>query len=465
MTFRSGLMMGLGLMLAALAFHLNNQDQALMAAAAAFLSSVPMVYSMQQAFQGWQDYRIAMSLEARRSLHGDAKLADASKIRDAGLIGNDPRTSLHLGAANGRLLSYAGSSHLVTVAPNNEGKTESVVIPNALAIEHNAVITDKGGEVALATWRHRERLGYDCIFVSPWRMHVDKGLPAHRFNPVGRLVDLARNDDPDIIDEARGFADLLVPENPKAGDNKIFQDKGRTIIQWLLLHHAYQAAELGSPCSLAQLYDDLNGSTESLQRLFAEMQNTPHRLSGQIAKQGEALLSDSERSAKSFGAYVNNAQAGLMIYSPAGHIGKSVEVSDFDPAKLKSGKMTIYIVAPPEQLVGSGGKWAGLVLYSLLRTMWGARTAEPRVTILADEFANLSDGPIPLIPEVLKVGRSYGIQLWPFVQDLNSFARYGENQSLFQSQMAVQQFWQVRNVKDAEYWKPVRALKASSVKT
>jgi len=452
MTFGTGILFSFGALLVFLGIQIGTVWSWEVGACFVMAAMVLELSVANSVVAAWREHRLYSDMTDRRTRHGDATMATLKNVKAAGLTNNDPSSSIHLGAKDGKLISYAGSSHLLCVAPNNEGKTESVVIPNAVALTHNIVSTDKGGEVALATWKHRsDRLGHEIVVINPWKLHDELGLPAQRFNPVDRLVKLAATNDPDILDEARGYADLLLPQNPNLGDIAIFAEKGRQIIQWVLLHLAYEAAEFGSVCSLARLYDVLNGPITELEQLFEAMTRTPHRLSGQIARHGSGFAADAKRSPKSFGSYLNNAQVGLMLYSPAGHIGQSVSQSDFDPNTLKSGKMTIYIVAPPEQLTGSGGKWAGLVLYSLLRSMWGARKAEPRVTVLADEFANLSEGAIPLIPEVLKVGRSYGIQLFPFVQDLSTFERYGDEAPLFQSQMAVQQFWAVRNIKDASY--------------
>ena len=452
MSFLSAMLLSTGLLLMFFARDAYYQGNLYVAVFAGLFALVILTSRIGKAVQHLKLAREIGDLENSASQLGDAKMASIKHIRSGSWTGNDLRSSCFFGAAGKDILSYAGDSHLMTVAPNNAGKTESIVIPNMLSLTRNVVGTDKGGEVAVATFEHRrDRLNQTIIAINPYALHVDQGLPAHRFNPLGRLVHLARNNDPDILDEARGFADLLVPHNKDAGANQIFQDKGRELDLWAMLQMAYDAAEFGAPCSLPRLYELLSSSEDDLKAFFAAMASAPQRLNGEIARMGEAFLADYKRSPKTMGAYINNAQAQLMIYSPSGYIGRNTMESDFDPGILKSGKATVYIVAPPEQLTGSGGKWAAIVLYSLIRTLWGARQKYPRVTILADEFQNLSQSPIPLIPQVLTVGRSYGIQLWTFVQDLRAYEKYGDDSTLFMTQSAIAQYWQVRNTDDAEY--------------
>lgn len=452
MSFLHGAMAGLAALCVVFSWQAQRHDLTLAFWIASFIAAIFLIAVMSRSVTrirlGLELYR----LRASATELGDGHLASLLEIKKSGLTDNDPRNACHLGAVGKHLLSYAGDSHLITVAPNNAGKTESVVIPNALSLSRNLIVTDKAGEVAKGTFKHRrDRLGHTIIAINPWRLHTNRGLPAHCFNPLVRLVALAKTSNPDILDEARGFADLLVPEDGDAGANRIFQDKGRELILWVMLHLAFEAAEGLDECSLPRLYQVLSSSEESVKSLFYAIAARPDRLGAEISRQGDAFLADYQRSSKTMGAYLNNAQAGLIIYSPAGHIGRSTASSDFDPAILKTGRTTVYIVAPPEQLTGSGGKWAAIVLYSLIRTVWAANKKYPRVLILADEFQNISQNPIPLVPQVLTVGRSFGIQLWAFVQDLRSFERYKDNATLFQSQAAIAQYWNVRNTDDAAY--------------
>ena len=67
----------------------------------------------------------------------------------------------------------------------------------------------------------------------------------------------------------------------------------------------------------------------------------------------------------------------------------ATQTSSFNPAKLKRGKMTVYIVLPPEQMK-SGAGWLRLITGSMIRAVVREGLSEhPRVHFILDEAAAL----------------------------------------------------------------------------
>ncbi len=206
-------------------------------------------------------------------------------------------------------------------------------------------------------------------------------------------------------------------------------------------------------CNLASLYSILYGSTQSVMDFFAEMQLCPD-LEGTVRLAGEKFESKFRNGSKPAESYLTYAQEAVAIYNPATHLGKSVVNSDFDITDLKNPDTptTVHIIIPPEQahLVSS---FAGLCLNTLLTSCIEANRFEPRVTVVADEFENLSDGPIPAILPTLKLGRSRGVQLFAYIQDISGLrSRYEEDWTAFLTQTAIQVVGTVKSTEDAEMW-------------
>lgn len=351
---------------------------------------------------------------------------------------------------------YDGDASGLFICGTGGGKTSSLAKPIRLALgaERNAIITSKGVDMAVSTHRFlTEELGQTVACIDPHRLLKKHGLKSDDFNPTEGLVELAEQRDVDLIEKAREVAQVLLPEPAGgSGDNKIFRSVGRQFITWCLVYLAIEQADTGFLCcNLAYLYRMLNDGPDVLLGFFQEMAMCPD-FDGVISMAGKRFAGKFKNAPKSAESFLTEAQEALAIFDPVSMIGKSVEYSTFNAADLKTPgkKITVHIVLPVEKSE-SNNVFIALCLNTLISQCIEAGRFEPRVTIIADEFENISTAPIPIMERLLKAGRTLGIQLFAFIQDLKGLeARYKELTSMFITQSAILMVWDVRSVEDAE---------------
>ena len=402
---------------------------------------------------GW--WRLVNAMKKPIGIYGQTEFPTARDAEDIGLsFSNEDGNGIPLASVGDKIIYWHGRSHMSVRAPTEGGKTESSAanICFALGGHRNIICTAKGAELAWLCGPYREKLGQNIIYINPWRLMKEHGLPFHDFNPVGHLPKLAEQGDAELIDKARGISQILLAESETgSGDNKIFRSQGRDILTWCLIYTAILEADTGELCcNLPYLYNVLCGSSEVLINLFDEMSRC-YEFGGTVSRAGGRFLGKMQRSPKSAESFLTEAQDALQIYDPASMLGRSMEYSDFDPSDLKNPDKptTVFIIIPPEKAL-THGAFAGLCLNTLIDTCIELDNFEPRVTVVADEFPNLSEGKLPAILPTLYIGRSRGVQLITYVQDTESYSRYGREASAFTTQSEIVMAWGIRSTKDAE---------------
>lgn len=394
-------------------------------------------------------------------IHGRVEQLNGYDPRSLGLhTDNEDGNGLMLGHLMGspapELIYYKGDGHGLIAAGTGAGKTSSLSKGWTVGLgkHHNRIITSKGVDIAVATYRFlTQELKHHVVCIDPYRLMAAHGIQSDDFNPCDILVDLAEKESADIFDKAREIALCLIPEGLEAsGENKIFRSVGRQFISNVLIYLAIEQAETGELCcNLAYLNRLLNSGTEDLLEIFSRMAIIPH-FDGAVARAGKRFLSQFKNNPKSAQSFITETQEGLTIFEPATPIGKSCEYSTFKLSDIKNPNknVTFHIILPPEKS-GINDTFAGLALNSICTTAIEADSFHPQVTIIADEFENLSTAPIPVIERVLKIGRTRGVRLFAFIQDQESLkARYGQLSSMFWTQAAVFMAMDIRNVEEAE---------------
>lgn len=405
-------------------------------------------------YSAWQDEQFIGAAQTPTEIYGQTRKMTVPDAKAAGLkTSNRDGNGIPLGYVGHTPFFYDGPGHISVRAATNAGKTEShsANICFALGAHRNLICTAKGPELAVLAYNFRKNiLKQNVIIIDPWRMMAKFGLPSHDFNPIGHLVKLAESNDPELIDTAWRIAETLVPQNAKS-DEAFFPVQAKDKIAWDIVYLAIREAETGELCcNLAFLYNIVCGSMADLQEFLYKM-SLSDDFEGTVRRAAQRTLKRIEMSPKTAESIFSQAQNSLQIYAPATPLGKNTQYSDFDPHDLKNPDKptSIFIVTPPDKMI-TYGPATGVMLEALTDICIKAHSFEPRVTIVADEFANISKGPLPSILPTLYVGRSLGVQLITYVQDAASYKRYGDEASAFTTQSEITMAWAIRSVKDAK---------------
>ena len=381
--------------------------------------------------------------------HGTAEWDDGASLRmeDGLVLGRQKRG----GQKPGPLLRYDGPGHVLTVAPTRAGKGVGAVVPNLLDHPGPVLVTDPKGENLAITARWRaDALGHQVVALDPFGL-----APARLLDQVagpgsvqrGGLnpLDLVGVGSPDAPDDAALIAEMLVVDGDSG--NPFWADEAKALLSGLVLHVA--RTETGDRRSLLTVREHMTAAPDDFEALLGAMVG-----SGSTAVQRTAnrlrQKADRERS-----GVVSSAQSHThFLDSPrmAGVLGHST----FDPADLRGGRLSVYLLLPPDRL-DAFSRWLRLTVATALAAVarlgplaGGTPPASGRALFLLDEFAQL--GPMPPVRRAVSLMAGYGVQVWPFLQDLGQLRRlYPKDWETFVANSDVVQAFGTTDQFTAEY--------------
>lgn len=411
--------------------------------------------------------------------HGTARFADADDLQAAGLIGSqavdsfEPQGLLlghwppvedegHRWHRPGRSrsmvqrLRYTGPAHLLTIAPTRAGKGVGAIIPNLLSFPGSILCIDPKGENARLTAQvRREVLGQTVHVLDPYGIAADAYSKTSGGTGQSAAFDPLADLDPfslDAVDDARLVADTLVHDPPPQAGDSHWNEEARALITGLLLHQL-TLGRTGER-DLASLRRTLVAAPAAFRDRLETMAANP-ACDGVIAGTAQRMAGKSD---KEFSAVLSTAQRHTHFLDGP-RLRQVTANSDFRLEELKLGSdspegdsrqqgsgsseggrppTTIYLVLPPERLV-THGRWLRLMVAQTLQTL--ARSSgqgSHPVLLLLDEFAAL--GRLEAVETAFGLMAGYGVQLWPFLQDLAQLrSLYGERAGTFLANAAVLQ--------------------------
>jgi type IV secretion system protein VirD4 len=336
----------------------------------------------------------------------------------------------------GSVLRLSRAVHTVYFAPSGVGKGVSAVIPFLLTCPESCVVIDFKGENAQLTAAHRAReFGHQVVILDPF--HVTTKNP-DTFNPL------------DFIDPSSVFA---LDECNSLAKSLVVRTGQEKEPHWNDAAEAWIAAFL----AVVVFYGQRN-QTRSLQTV-REMFSDPDRLqlaiklmresdaaSGMLARIGGQLLHFVDREKSSTLTTVSQHLRFLDTQA----IAQSTETSSFDPAKLRSGKTTIYLILPPDHMRAQSAllrMWIGSLLKAVVR---GGLGETAKVHFVLDEAASL--GALEPVEDAIDKFRGYGVRLQLFYQSMGQLKRCfpdGQDQTLLSN--TTQVFFGVNDNQTAEY--------------
>lgn len=368
---------------------------------------------------------------------GSSHWATQEDMEEAGLFGDQ---GIIIGEAVKdavrQVFSYTGDRHMLTVAPTRSGKGVSHIITNLLVYAGSVLVIDVKAENCKVTANARRAMGQKVIAVDP--MGISGETPA-RINPM----DLIKLTDPEAPEQAMSLAESLVIQSGKASD-PFWPAESKAILQGLTLHVAFDEKYEGQR-NLGTVRDLLLLPDDQMTALFEEMAASPHHV---VASCGARQL---QKDPKLLSNVLASAQAETHMLDSMS-LRECMSVSDFDFEELRTDKVSIFIVIPPDKLE-TFGRFLRLIVQQAI--MVNARNMdikpEKPVLFILDEMPAL--GRLGMVEQAYGLLAGYGIQLWGIVQDLSQLRKvYGQDYETFIGNSGAVAYFGSPDKTSAEYF-------------
>lgn len=361
---------------------------------------------------------------------GSARWANSNDLRRAGMLGSDSGLMLghlltpergrkvaailgllrmNIGAKEafdelaaafrdkrGPLVRIPQAIHTVVFIPSGGGKGVSFVVPFLLTCMDSCVNIDLKGENAKLTAGHRRAMfGHQVVHLDPY-MQVTQSPDS--LNPL----DFIDKENPEALDHCNDLAKALVI---RSGEEKE--------------PHWCDAAEMfiAAVIAVVVFYGSAEDGTRSLQTVRTILSDPksldaaikvllePRLCGGILARMGGQLLHFVDKEKSSVMTTVGRHLR--FLDSPA--VAESTKTSSFDPALLRSGKMTVYLILPPEHMRAQSALLRMWIVSMQRAVISGGLQERQKTHFVLDEAASL--GRLEAIEDAVDKYRGYGIRL------------------------------------------------------
>ena len=333
------------------------------------------------------------------------------------------------------LVSLTHACHTMVVAPTGVGKGVSIVIPHGLNCPDSTVFVDFKGEIFRATAEYRERvLGHRIVVIDPFNLVTQS---PDTLNPL----DLIKRDSPQAIDDCRDLAEALVTRTGQEKEPHWNDSAELWIAAMVAVVVLYGQENDRSLQTIRQLLTN----PEKMQAVIKLMCES-NAWDGMLSRLGHQLTHFRD---KELGSVLTTTNRFLrFLDTPT--ISESTKRSSFDPADLLKGRMTIYLILPPEHMRALAAllrMWIGSMLRAVVR---GGLQEKHKVHFVLDEAASL--GYMEALDDAVDKYRAYGVRLLFLYQSLGQLKLCwpeGRDQTLMSN--TTQVFLGVNDQPTAEY--------------
>ncbi|HEY4311628.1 MAG TPA: type IV secretory system conjugative DNA transfer family protein [Pirellulales bacterium] len=300
---------------------------------------------------------------------GSARWAKESDLVTAGMLG--ATSGLILGRLPRQRRAWRGSStgfrrqdalvrmpnavHTTVFGPSGAGKGVSFVIPTLLTESESCVVLDFKGELARCTAEHRRKyFGHQVVLLDPYCTVTQK---PDTFNPL----DFIKDGHPLAIDDCNDLASALVVRTGEEKDPHWSDSAEACIAAVAATVVGYGKSDMRS----LQTVREILSHPERLEMAIKLMCESNH-WNGMLAQMGGQLMHFMDKEKAS--VLSSTLRHLRFLGTPA--IAASTSSSSFDPAQLRRGKLTVYLILPPERAQAQAGllrMWVGSLLRACVR--------------------------------------------------------------------------------------------------
>ena len=314
-----------------------------------------------------------------------------------------------------RLYGIRTERHAITIAGSGTGKGVALLIPNARRWPHSLLCVDPKGENAEHSWEAREAMGQKVYVLDPFKIAKVPDRLRAAFNPLTAIDADSMTGREDIEAIADGLVKVHDPKHME------WVEGARAILSGIM---AYVIAEAPPE----------HRTFESMRRLLLQ----PDKIEVSEGEEPQGLYADAQRMMmqSAFGGLPIEAGSTIQTaldstkglerdflggarratrWLDSKPVAETLNRSTFDLSDLANGTTSIYLVLPPQYLE-THSSYLRLFVRCALNTMAQSGSKERPCLFLLDEFFAL--GKINEIAVAAGLMRSYGVQLWPFLQDL-----------------------------------------------
>jgi type IV secretion system protein VirD4 len=338
-------------------------------------------------------------LKRGRSLHGEARFARESEIRQEQLRS---KSGIIVGQKGGRYLVFGGTEHVLLEAPTRAGKGVGVVIPNLLSWADSVVVLDVKRENWDITAGFRARHGQAVYLFDP----LDPEGRTARYNPLS-FID--RLDDVDVVNELQKIGGMLFPAPEKA--DPFWAEAARAAFVGV---GALVAANPALPYTIGEIYRRLTAGDPKVElpKVVEEAQKRGQRLSQACVS---ALSDFTSASDNTFSGIKQTITSKLSLWLNP-YVDAATSETDFDLRQVRRERISIYLGVSPDNIDRIAPVY-NLFLQQLIdlnTRELPASGGQVSVLLLLDEFARLGEAPV--IASAFSYVAGYGLRLLPVIQ-------------------------------------------------
>ncbi len=253
------------------------------------------------------------------------------------------------------LVRLPNAVHTAVFAPTGVGKGVSCVVPFLLTSSEPAVVVDFKGENFQLTAEHRRKaFGHQIVVIDPFKVVTQT---PQTFNPL----DFIDKDSPTALDECRDLAEALVIRTGQEKDPHWVDSAEAWIsaLTALVVHY-------GEPNDRSlQTVRTLLSSPEKLE-MAIKLMCSSDAWDGMLARMGNQLTHFKDKELNS----TMTTTGRFLRFLDTVAVAESTKTSSFDPADLRKGKMTVYLILPPEHMRAQSPllrMWIGSLLRAVVR--------------------------------------------------------------------------------------------------